>query len=130
MDILVYFVVAVESCILFATFYVTILRDKLKNFTKRHNVKQGFYITIDHFDLGVKTGTLTNLSIDALIDKLTGALPKHDLNSMVKVGVERAIYENINEIIEKHLDGDTLQKFLAEKIDSAFKDALDARKSD
>ena len=78
------------------------------------------------FDRKQYQGTYTNLNLTSVLDdtinRITGTLPKHDLESVINQSVENAVNRQIATIIEKSMDKDLMNNLLVERINKAIND--------
>ncbi len=77
---------------------------------------------------GVYSGTYTNMNLsklgDDFLNKITGYIPKGDINSIIKHSVNKYIQEETEAIVNNALDRTEISKLLAQKVDAALQEAL------
>lgn len=106
---------------------------KIKPWLKRRGrqldlKEEGLNVVTDVHLYNGKTyaGSYDNLNITKLFDdfanKITGVLPKRDLESRLKDAIEVIVDKEIVEIVEDELDEDALRKHVRERLDSGLKD--------
>ena len=133
-DNVLYFIVVFDTLVGVSSlylFWIYVLRPKIKfakNIPTLNDTGLQFVGDIHMFDGKTYSGTMQNLNIsrvvDTFIDKITGALPKHDINALIKFSVEDAINKDIKEIITVALDKDVLRKALGEKINATLNEIM------
>lgn len=85
-----------------------------------------FIADVHMFDRKKYAGTFSNFNLTATLDdainKITGTLPKNDLDSLINQSVQNAVNKQIANVIEGGLDNQLMTKLLSDRINSAMND--------
>lgn len=115
-------------------FYIYVIKPRWKHKNIRDQIlPKGITVITDMhiYQDGTYSGTWTNFNmtrfVDDVVAKITGALPKRDVDGLIKQQVDNMVYERVEGILANNADNPLLNKYIGEKMNKYLNEMLNKK---